>query len=113
MSEELPKRLVMYEDEEFTMPLRKFKLGRLDAGESMMTKFYLRNESPGTIEDVKIEVDAPPRRGLSVALLTPDFVERLEVGEVYEGQIQWITQKFLKAGLYEGNVKARGMLTKE
>ena len=110
---DLPKRLVIYEDEELTKTIDVLRLGKIDAGETVVTEFFLRNESPGAIEDVKIEIVAEDRDGLMISLLTPDTIEVLAIDEVYKGQIEWALEKNVKAGPYKGEIVTRGMLTRE
>lgn len=109
----LPKGIGLYEDELLAKPITQLYLGKLDSGEMKRSKFYIRNESMGDLEEISLVVIPAKERPLQLRLLTPKFINTLQKDEVYVGEVEWTSEKDLKAGPYYAKVFIRGKLTRE
>ena len=116
----LPDRVGIYEDKELTKPIKQLSLnkkqlylGKMDAGDTIRSKFYIRNESIGDIEEMSLAVIPSEDMGLQLKLLTKNFISKLEVSEVYMGEVEWSSDKNMRAGPYHATIILRGKLTRE
>lgn len=85
--------------------------GRVDAGTTKISKFYIRNLSDGVVEDLEIDVSNPLKEGVKVEMLSREYVDALAPRAIHEVQLKWSASDDVKAGECRGRISIEGKLT--
>jgi len=117
----LSTRFKFYKDSGLNIPVKRFKFGKINAGERRLVPFYLRNEGLVPIDNVILSVQPTPifRDGeavptkLMVTLETSSKISRLKPQEVYDGIAVVTAFESAKAGDAGIEISVEGIINKE
>ena len=87
--------------------------GRLDAGESKSSEFYVKNLSDTTIEELRVGFVPPMVEGVSASVVSEDFVPEVRSDGVHRVEVLWKADKLVMAGRCYGVLTISAMAIEE
>jgi len=122
MSEEKPV-LGLYYDERCEQMLGKkvvdgaprwlINFGRLDAGKSKVDRFYVKNLTQSTIEDLEVVIESLSEVGVTAEVVSQKVVAELGPDGVHAVDVRWSAPLGQKAALCSGPLLLKGLLVEK
>lgn len=90
----------------------EMNFGSIDAAEDKTYLIYLKNMTPGDIEDLAVEITTADKEGVEASIVET-LQSELQVGEVIPVEIKWSASPKVRAGTCRAGLEISCMLTAE